>query len=82
MHVQSLAHVAFRIGDDLSVLRDAKGHLQAHGVNILRQVDHVVSQSIYFSDPDDNMLEVFVDADPQIWRQKPSPVASSDPLDL
>ena len=82
MNVQSLAHVAFKIGDDLSVLRDAKGHLQAHGVNIIRQVDHVVSQSIYFSDPDDNMLAVFVDADAKIWRQNPSQVASADPLDL
>jgi catechol 2,3-dioxygenase len=77
-----LAHLALKIGDDLGVLRAAKDHLQAHGAEILRLRDHAVSQSIYFSDPDGNVLEVFVDADPAIWRDDPAKVATSLPLEL
>ena len=77
-----LAHVALKIGDDLTALREAKAHLQAHGVQILRLRDHEVSQSIYFSDLDGNVLEVFVDADPEIWRADPAKVATTIPLDL
>ena len=77
-----LAHVALKIGNDLSALRDAKAHLTAHKVEIVRMRDHDVSQSIYFNDPDGNMLEVFVDADPQIWRADASRVATSNELNL
>lgn len=77
-----LAHVALKVGDDLDALREARTHLQAHGINDLRVRDHDVSQSIYFADPDGNMLEVFVDADPAIWRDDPSRVAATRPLEL
>jgi catechol 2,3-dioxygenase len=43
---------------------------------------HVVSQSIYVDDPDGNMIELYVDADPSTWREKPETVASSRPLSL
>jgi catechol 2,3-dioxygenase len=41
-----------------------------------------VSQSIYLDDPDGNGVELYVDGDPQIWRQDPSSVASVGPLTL
>lgn len=77
-----LAHVAFKIGDDLDTLRAAKGWLETNGVEIDRIHDHVVSQSIYFHDPDGNQIEVFVDGDPQIWRDTPQRVATREPLAL
>jgi catechol 2,3-dioxygenase len=77
-----LYHVALKIGDDLDVLRAAKAHLEAHGVDIQFIADHEVSQSIYFADPDGNNLELYVDADPAIWREQPERVANGHRLTL
>jgi catechol 2,3-dioxygenase len=81
-HAVGLYHVALKIGDSLDALRDAKAHLDAHGVPIHGVSDHRVSQSIYLSDPDGNPLEIFVDADPRIWQDDPASVASVQPLAL
>lgn len=77
-----LYHVALKIGDRLDDLRAAKRHLEAAGVPILAIRDHRVSQSIYFADPDGNGLELYVDADPAIWRGDPATVATVEPLEL
>jgi catechol 2,3-dioxygenase len=77
-----LSHVALRIGTTLDELRAAKAHLEAHGFTRLRLSDHRVSQSIYLNDPDGNGVELYVDADPAIWREDPSRVASVGPLAL
>lgn len=77
-----LYHVALKIGNSLEELRAAKAHLEANGIRGLRLRDHRVSQSIYLDDPDGNRLELYVDADPATWRQDPSAVATSDPLQL
>jgi catechol-2,3-dioxygenase len=77
-----LYHVALRIGTTLDELRAARAHLEAHGITKLRVRDHVVSQSIYVDDPDGNMVELYVDADPSTWRDKPDTVANSRPLCL
>lgn len=77
-----LYHVALKIGNSLEELKAAKAHLEAHGVAIQAVSDHQVSQSIYCRDPDGNGLELFVDADPAIWRENPSAVATVKPLAL
>ena len=77
-----LYHVALKIGDRLEDLRAAKAHLEAHGITKIRITDHRVSQSIYLNDPDGNGLELFVDADPAIWRENPAAVATIEPLEL
>src|SRR5207247_8321616 len=77
-----LYHVALRIGTTLDELRAARAHLEAHGIAKMRIRDHVVSQSIYVDDPDGNMVELYVDADPSTWREKPEAVANSRPLSL
>jgi len=77
-----LYHVALKIGDRLEELRAAKAQLEAHGVPIRGTADHRVSQSIYCEDPDGNMIELYVDGDPALWRADPSIVASVEPLDL
>ena len=51
-------HVAFRVSSD-EALRDAYDTLIEHGVKITRAVDHVSQKSIYFHDPDDNLLEIY-----------------------
>ncbi|MBI1959681.1 MAG: VOC family protein [Candidatus Rokubacteria bacterium] len=77
-----LYHVAFKIGDSLEELREAKALLEANGVPIRALSDHRVSQSIYTEDPDGNMVELFVDADPAIWAEDPASVATVRPLAL
>jgi catechol-2,3-dioxygenase len=53
-----LVHVAFKVAS-YPALRDAYAHLQQHGVEILRAVDHVCQRSVYFNDPDGNGLEIY-----------------------
>jgi catechol 2,3-dioxygenase len=77
-----LFHVALKIGNDLDTLRAAKVELEKHNVPIKFVMDHRVSQSIYTADPDGNQVELFVDADPAIWRDKPALVATADSLTL
>lgn len=77
-----LAHVALKIGESLDTLRAAKAWLEAQGVRLDLVADHRVTQSLYFSDPDGNQIEVFVDANPRIWRDDPTAVATLEPLVL
>jgi catechol 2,3-dioxygenase len=75
-----LHHVAFNIGRTLDELRDAKAHLEAAGVAV-NPVDHEVTKSLYFEDPDGNGVELYVDAS-DVWRQDPQRVAQIAPLVL
>ena len=77
-----LAHVAFKIGESLAQLHDHAAHLRALGIEFAFTRDHIVSQSIYVRDPDGILVEMYVDAAPEIWRNDPSLVASVLPLDL
>jgi catechol-2,3-dioxygenase len=51
-------HVAFQV-DSEGALGDAHRTLREHGVEIARAVDHVSQKSIYFHDPDGNLLEIY-----------------------
>ena len=51
-------HVAFQVDSD-EALGDAYWSLVDHGVTIARAVDHVSQKSIYFRDPDGNLLEIY-----------------------
>lgn len=75
-----LHHVAFRIGETIDKLVEAKAHLEAAGITP-HPVDHEVTKSLYFHDPDGNMLELYVDAS-DAWRKEPQRVAQMRPLQL
>lgn len=75
-----LHHVAFNIGETLDQLREAKVRLEAAGV-ATTPVDHDVTKSLYFEDPDGNGVEVYVDVS-DAWRQEPQRVAHMAPLEL
>lgn len=77
-----LYHLAFKVGDSLDDLRACRDHLRAHGIDIDGQSDHRVSQSVYCHDPDGIMIELYVDADPALWRDDPSAVAYIGALKL
>ncbi|MDP1645800.1 MAG: VOC family protein [Thiobacillus sp.] len=70
-----LYHLAFKVGDSLDQLRAFRDHLAAHGVALAGQADHRVSQALYCHDPDGILIEVYVDADPAIWKDDPGAVA-------
>jgi catechol 2,3-dioxygenase len=76
-----LFHAAFKIGESLEELREAKAYLEAAGVAILGISDHTVSQSIYLADPDGNTIEVYVDTS-DVWRTNAQAVAAIAPLAL
>ena len=75
-----LSHVAFRIGTSIDELRDAKMHLEAAGLEV-EAYDHEVNKSIYFRDPDNNTVELYVDTS-DIWKQRPAAVATGIRFDL
>jgi catechol 2,3-dioxygenase len=75
-----LDHVAFKIGDSLDDLREAKAKLETAGVPV-RPVDHEVTKSLYFADPDGNGIELYIDAS-DAWRKDPARVAQAKPFVL
>ncbi len=77
-----LHHFALKVGDSLQELARAQEVLFSEGVAVHMALDHHVSQGLYVSDPDGNLIELYVDADEAVWRQDPAQVANSDPLTL
>lgn len=75
-----LHHVAFKIGNSLEELREAKVKLEGAGVAIT-PIDHEVTKSLYFADPDGNGIELYIDAS-DVWRREPQRVAQLYPLEL
>ena len=78
----ALHHFALKVGDSLTDLADVRAALDAAGLTVHMALDHKVSQGLYISDPDGNLIELYVDAPRQTWREDPSLVANSDPLAL
>ncbi len=75
-----LLHVAFKIGDTIDELRNAKVALESAGLKV-EAYDHGVTQSIYVKDPDGNEVELYVDVSDQ-WKAHPELVAQIAPLQL
>ena len=75
-----LDHVAFKIGTNLDELRQAKKKLESAGVEP-SPVDHEVTKSLYFKDPDGNGIELYIDAS-DVWKREPQRVAQARPFEL
>jgi catechol 2,3-dioxygenase len=60
-----LAHIAFEIDGGPEQLRQLCARLKARGVDTEMTADHVITQSLYFLDPDGNRFELFSQAMPQ-----------------
>src|SRR5579864_5194196 len=73
-----LHHVAFNIGSKLDELYEAKAKLEAAGITPV-PVDHEVTKSLYFADPDGNGVELYVNAS-DVWRREPQRVAFAEPM--
>lgn len=77
-----LQHIAFRLNDEAH-LRRAYAELKEKNVPISFTVDHGITKSIYFSDPDGNQLEVYCDNPPEyIAQMRSNKYAGMDKLDF
>ena len=78
-----LHHVAFVYPDRQSLARAVKRVL-AHGIVLIHQADHGVSEAVYFHDPDSNMIEIYWDRPRSEWPEGPDGTLemTDDPLDL
>jgi catechol 2,3-dioxygenase len=81
-HGDNLHHFALKVGDSLDELAEVRHILAANHVPVHMALDHHVSQGLYVSDHDGNLIELYVDADQRLWRDDPTAVANSDPLTL
>jgi len=78
-----LYHFGLKIGESDNELRAAIEQLRAAGVTIVGTTDHGVTHSVYILDPDGNELELYIDVQPEIWREQPvMTVMTTRPLRL
>jgi catechol 2,3-dioxygenase len=76
-----LSHIAFRLSNE-AALRAAYGDLKKNGVRIIGAINHGVTKSIYFEDPDGYELEVYCDGLPEEIAKFPDPYAGIEGLDF
>jgi catechol 2,3-dioxygenase len=67
-------HFGLKIGETDDEIRDALGVLVDAGVEIVGTADHTVTHSIYIRDPDGNEIELYIDVQPETWRENPSAI--------
>jgi catechol 2,3-dioxygenase len=67
-------HFGLKIGETDDEIRDALGLLVDAGVEIVGTADHTVTHSIYIRDPDGNEIELYIDVQPETWRENPSAI--------
>jgi catechol 2,3-dioxygenase len=76
-------HFGLKIGESDDDLREAVARLGEAGVPISGASDHTVTHSLYITDPDGNEIELYIDVQPELWREDPSAVfAPIKPLRL
>jgi catechol-2,3-dioxygenase len=78
-----LYHIGLKVGTTIEELKAAKAELEAADVTIVGMSDHYVTNSLYLLDPDGNEVEIYIDVQPEVWRENPSAVlAPTRPLHI
>ncbi len=67
-------HFGLKIGETDEELRAALRELTAAGVNVMGTADHTVTHSLYIEDPDGNEIELYIDVQPERWREDPQAI--------
>lgn len=76
-----LYHLGLKIGESDDELRTALAEVRAAGVPIVGMTDHGVTHSLYIQDPDGNEIELYIDVQPAVWRERPlATVMTTRPL--
>lgn len=69
-----LYHFGLKVGTTDDELREARDALLAAGARIVGASDHGVTHSLYIEDPDGNEIELYIDVQPERWREDPAAV--------
>jgi catechol 2,3-dioxygenase len=75
-----LAHIAL-VADSLATVKAMYQRLKAHNVPIVRTVDHGITKSVYFQDPEGNELEIYCEAPGVDWHEQET-IIVANPLDF
>src|SRR5437867_9607353 len=67
-------HFGLKVGTTDEELREALETLQVAGANVVGSADHTVTHSLYITDPDGNEIELYIDVQPELWREDPEAV--------
>ena len=65
-------HFGLKIGESDAELRESRDELLAAGTRILGATDHGITHSLYIADPDGNEIELYIDVQPERWRDDPA----------
>jgi catechol 2,3-dioxygenase len=81
-HQVGLHHLALQV-ESLADLQECYRRLKAHQVTITSTIDHLITKSVYFVDPDGNSLELYCDVgEDGLERMRRGDVAAFKPLNL
>jgi catechol-2,3-dioxygenase len=69
-------HFGLKIGETDDELRAALQTLVEENVEIVGATDHTVTHSLYIRDPDGNEIELYIDVQPEVWRDDPAAILS------
>src|ERR671919_2053411 len=64
-------HFGLKVGETDEELREALDRLLEAGVKVNGSADHNVTHSLYIEDPDGNEIELYIDVQPEVWREGP-----------
>ena len=67
-------HFGLKVGESDDELREARQRLIEAGVRIVGATDHTITHSLYIEDPDGNEIELYIDVQPEVWRDDPAAV--------
>jgi catechol-2,3-dioxygenase len=69
-------HFGLKIGTGDEELRQAMRELDEAGATVVGVADHGVTHSVYIEDPDGNEIELYIDVQPEVWREDPQAVVA------
>jgi catechol 2,3-dioxygenase len=69
-------HFGLKIGKTDEELRAALNELLEAGVKVNGSADHTVTHSLYIEDPDGNEIELYIDVQPERWREDPEAIVA------
>jgi catechol 2,3-dioxygenase len=69
-------HFGLKIGETDQELREALDRLLEAGVKVVGTADHNVTHSLYIEDPDGNEIELYIDVQPETWREDPQAIVA------
>jgi catechol 2,3-dioxygenase len=69
-------HFGLKIGQSDEELRECLQVLGDAEVRIVGTADHGVTHSVYIEDPDGNEIELYIDVQPEVWREDPTAILS------